>query len=100
MTTTTPAVTTGVTHTGKRARVHKSGKNYHVQDRHHVHRLQEEWTRRPCFHANEPNTECLNCVSLKYYRACADTYVMSSHDFMLVLLFSTKYLFLIPRSLF
>jgi hypothetical protein len=33
------------------------------------------------FAANEPNEECLNCVSLKCYRACADTYDMSSSRF-------------------
>jgi hypothetical protein len=30
------------------------------------------------FVANEQNEECLNCVSLKCYRACADTYAMQS----------------------
>jgi hypothetical protein len=30
------------------------------------------------FVANEQNEECLNCVSLKCYRACAATYAMQS----------------------
>ncbi len=30
---------------------------------------------------NEHNDECLNCVSLKCYRACADTYVMPFSQF-------------------
>jgi hypothetical protein len=33
------------------------------------------------FPANEPNKECLNCVSLKCYRACAETYDMPSSRF-------------------
>ena len=33
------------------------------------------------FVANEQNEECLNCVSLKCYRACADTYAMQSSRF-------------------
>jgi hypothetical protein len=33
------------------------------------------------FTPNEHNDECLNCVSLKCYRACADTYVMTSSRF-------------------
>ncbi len=33
------------------------------------------------FAPNEHNDECLNCVSLKCYRTCSDTYVMPSSRF-------------------
>jgi hypothetical protein len=33
------------------------------------------------FPADEPNEECSNCVSLKCYRACTDTYAMPSSRF-------------------
>jgi hypothetical protein len=33
------------------------------------------------FAPNEHNDECLNCVSLKFYHACADTYDMPSSRF-------------------
>jgi hypothetical protein len=33
------------------------------------------------FAPNDHIDECLNCVSLKYYRACADTYAMPSSRF-------------------
>jgi hypothetical protein len=33
------------------------------------------------FVPNKHNDECLNCVSLKCYRACADTYVIPSSRF-------------------
>ena len=34
-----------------------------------------------CFPANEPNEGCSNCVSLKCYRVCTDSYVMPSSRF-------------------
>ena len=33
------------------------------------------------FLPNEQNEECSNCVSLKCYRACTDSYVMSTSRF-------------------
>ena len=33
------------------------------------------------FASNEPKEECLNWISLKYYRACANTYAMPSLRF-------------------
>jgi hypothetical protein len=70
MATTTPAATTGAAHAGKRAPVHKNGKTTLLK-------------------------AVITCTVLAPTRMS-----FRLHDFMLALLFSTKYLFLIPRPLF
>ncbi len=78
---TTPATTTGAAHRSAR----RMDTTPRVAGSNAEDILKSKKSKRKSYTAgfpvNEPNDECSNCVSLKCYRACTDTYVIPSSRF-------------------